>query len=57
MSDVELYWQTESVQNVDNVELPQFDIVEYRAINKVEVLLTGKLHKLILYLSEGVSVC
>lgn len=44
MSDVELYWRTESVQNVDNVELPQFDILEYRAINKVEVLLTGKLH-------------
>lgn len=43
MSDVELYWRTESVQNVDNVELPQFDIVEYRAINKVEVLLTGKI--------------
>lgn len=43
MTDVELYWRTESVQNVDNVELPQFDVVEYRAINKVEVLLTGKL--------------
>lgn len=41
MSDVELYWRTESVQNVDNVELPQFDVVEYRAINKIESLLTG----------------
>ena len=43
MSDVELYWRNGSVHNVENVELPQFDIVEYRAINKIESLLTGTL--------------
>nr|WQM40871.1 gamma-aminobutyric acid type A neuroreceptor beta subunit [Ruditapes philippinarum] len=46
MSDVELYWRTESVHNVDNVELPQFDVVEYKAINKIESLLTGKYQRL-----------
>ena len=41
MSDVYLYWRSGSVHNVENVELPQFSIVEYRAITKIESLLTG----------------
>ena len=56
MSDVYLYWRSGSVHNVENVELPQFSIVEYRAITKIESLLTGIAFNIFL-LSSGDNLC
>ncbi|OWF41283.1 gamma-aminobutyric acid receptor subunit beta-like [Mizuhopecten yessoensis] len=41
--DLYPHWRNgkESVQGVDKVQLPQFDIVEYRTIEKIESLSTG----------------
>ena len=56
MSDVYLYWRSGSVHNVENVELPQFSIVEYRAITKIESLLTGIDFNIFL-LSSADNIC
>ena len=48
MQDVIMKWKGEAfnsaVHGVDNVEIPQFTIVEYRTISTVEQLATGMYH-------------
>ena len=46
MEDVVMRWRgdslTESVHGVELIEIPQFSLVEYRAISTVENLATGR---------------
>ena len=43
--DIEFYWQggttASSVTGVENIELPQFDIVDYQTLSKKAVFATG----------------
>ena len=47
MQDVIMKWRgqrpSEAVHGVDEAEIPQFTIMEYRTISTVESLATGKL--------------
>ena len=48
MQDVIMKWKgdtsNQAVHGVENVEIPQFTIMEYRTISTVEMLATGTLH-------------
>lgn len=46
MEDVIMYWKAgkESVRGVEQVELPQFTIVEYKTISTVQHLATGRVN-------------
>lgn len=40
--DIEFYWQEgSSVTGVDNIELPQFSIIDYKTLSKKVVFATG----------------
>lgn len=40
--DIEFYWQGgSSVTGVDNIELPQFSIIDYKTLSKKAVFATG----------------
>lgn len=40
--DIEFYWQGgSSVTGVENIELPQFDIIDYNILSKKAVFATG----------------
>lgn len=43
MADLYLHWRSghHSVHGIQDIELPQFSIVEYRTVEKIESLLTG----------------
>lgn len=43
MEDLYLHWRSghHSVHGIQDIELPQFSIVEYRTVEKIESLLTG----------------
>lgn len=43
MADLYLHWRTglHSVHGIQEIELPQFSIVDYRTVEKIESLLTG----------------
>lgn len=44
--DIEFYWQEgSSVTGVDNIELPQFSIIDYKTLSKKVVFATGITHK------------
>lgn len=45
--DLDLHWKSETnaVHGIEKIELPQFSIVEYRTIEKVESLLSGRISK------------
>ncbi|XP_060728181.1 gamma-aminobutyric acid receptor subunit beta-1 isoform X3 [Tachysurus vachellii] len=45
--DIEFYWQEESsVTGVDNIELPQFSIIDYKTLSKKVVFATGSYPRL-----------
>lgn len=45
--DIEFYWQEgSSVTGVDNIELPQFSIIDYKTLSKKVVFATGTSHLL-----------
>ncbi|KAK3593560.1 hypothetical protein CHS0354_018647 [Potamilus streckersoni] len=48
LADVYMYWRSgdKSVYGVNMVELPQFSIIKYKAIEKIESLVTGKYQRL-----------
>ncbi|XP_065933308.1 gamma-aminobutyric acid receptor subunit beta isoform X2 [Magallana gigas] len=48
MADLYLHWRSghHSVHGIQDIELPQFSIVEYRTVEKIESLLTGKYPRL-----------
>jgi len=45
--DIEFYWQGgSSVTGVDNIELPQFSIIDYKTLSKKAVFATGTVRSL-----------
>lgn len=44
MHDLNLNWKDgrSSVYGIDNVELPQFSLIEYRTVRRIESLSSGK---------------
>ena len=43
MDDLYLHWRSgrSSVHGIQDIDLPQFSVVEYRTVEKIESLLTG----------------
>ena len=45
--DIEFYWQgSRSVTGVENIELPQFDIIDYQTLSKKAVFATGNFRRI-----------